>query len=83
MKPTRDNLFVRELKKESTTESGIILTSDVETGNKPAEIVAVGPDANGVQPGMRCYLKWTDTVPVTYNGERGAFISEEKVLAYF
>lgn len=83
MKPTYNNLFVEQMKKESTTAAGIILTSDVETGSKPAVVVAVGPDAVGVKPGMNCYIKWNESVPVTHNGVKGAFISEEHVLAYF
>ena len=83
MKPTYNNLFVQQMKKESTTSGGIILTTDVETGNKPAVVVAVGPEAEGVKPGMRCYIKWGDAIPVTHDGVQGAFISEKNVLAYF
>jgi len=83
MKPTYDNLFIAEMKKDTTTASGIVLSRDIETGNKPAVVLAAGPDAKGVKAGMKCYVKWSDAVPVTHEGQIGAFISEKSVLAYF
>lgn len=81
MNPTYDNLFVTEVAPESTTKGGIILTGSVETGIKPAVILAAGPEAEA-QPGLKCYIKWGDSVPVTHEGTKGAIVSEKSVLAY-
>lgn len=81
MKPTYDNVFITEVQKEKTTSSGIILTQDLEGGNKPAVIVAVGPECDS-QPGLKCFVKWADVVPVTHDGVAGGIISEKEILAY-
>jgi co-chaperonin GroES (HSP10) len=81
MKPTYDNLFVTEVQRESTTKAGIILTGEVETGIKPAVILAAGPEAEA-KPGLKCYVKWGEAAPVTHEGTKGAIISEKFILAY-
>lgn len=81
MKPTYDNVFITEVQKESTTSGGIILTTDLEGGNKPAMIVATGPECQSTA-GLKCYVKWGDVVPVTHDGIAGGIISEKEILAY-
>jgi co-chaperonin GroES (HSP10) len=81
LRPTSANLFVTEAEVKTTTSTGIILTGGIDTGLKPAVVVATGPDALS-EIGSKCYVNWKDAQPVTYDGVQGAIISEESVLAY-
>ena len=80
MTPTFNNVLLREIKKEMKTESGIILTRDVETGQAPALVEAVGPECKYVQPGDVVFCVWKDSVPITTDGVQGVLINEEKVV---
>lgn len=80
MTPTFNNVLLREIKKDKTTESGIILTQDVDTGQAPALVEAVGPECKYVQPGDVVFCVWKDSVPITTDGVQGVLINEEKVV---
>ena len=82
MTPTYDNVFVTQVERKTTTASGIILTGEVESGLKPAKILAVGPDCYVSKVGDVCYVKWGDTAPITEQGVQGAVISEKLILAF-
>jgi co-chaperonin GroES (HSP10) len=81
MYPTYDNLFVTQTEAKKTTESGIILSTDVDSGLKPAVVIAVGPEAK-TQIGSKCFIPWSEAKAVTHGGTQGAIISEKEVLAY-
>jgi co-chaperonin GroES (HSP10) len=84
VKPTRDNILVTQAEAEGgerTTESGLILTASVETGIKPAHVVAVGPDVTTVEPGSKVYLKWSECTALTHGGIEAALCKEKYVLA--
>lgn len=80
MTPTFDNVYLHEIKKDLKTESGLILQSDVETGNKPAKVVAVGPEVKYVKEGDTVYANWQTAVAVTHDGVQGVLIKEENIL---
>ena len=82
MTPTYDNVFVTQVERRTTTASGIILTGEVESGLKPAKILAIGPDCVISAVGAECYVKWGDTAPITEHGTQGAVVSETKILAF-
>ena len=81
MQPTFNNVFLREIKRETTTASGIILTQDPNTGNRPALVVAVGPEVTSVAPGDTAYVNWKEnSMPVTVDGEMGVLTSETSIM---
>lgn len=80
MKCTFDNVLLREIKKELKTDSGIILTQDIEKGNKPAYVEVAGPDCLHVKTGDTVYVNWKDSVPVTIDGIMGVIVSEKSIL---
>lgn len=81
MKPTQDNVFVTEVAREATTKSGIILTGSAETGVKPGQVLAIGPDVNDIKVGDKIYLRWGDGLPVTHEGTKGIITSQKSILA--
>ena len=84
MKPLKDFILVAEKKKEDKTESGLILSGiDLETGAKPAEVVAVGPDVKNVKIGDSIAIKWGEALAITVKGAQRALVSEEHVYGIF
>ena len=74
MKCTRDNILVAEMKgkvkKETTTEAGIILSADVDDtkpAGAPALVITVGPDVEGIVPNDVVFVDWSKGL--TYHGE--------------
>lgn len=82
MTPTANNILLKEIKKELKTESGIILTADVSTGNIPAYVEAVGLEVKEVQVGDTVYCDWKKAIPVTVDGAQAVLLSEEAVYGY-
>jgi len=80
MRPTFSNVFLQEIKKDLKTASGIILTQDVEAGNKPGMVVACGPDCTQVKPGDTAYVNWKEAIPVTVDGTMGVLVPETAIL---
>ena len=81
MTPTFDNVFLREIKKELKTNAGIILTQDVDSGIKPALVVAVGPDCKQTQVGDTAYVNWKDgAMAVTVDNQMGVLINEKAIM---
>lgn len=81
LQPTRNNILVVQKEVEKTTAGGIILAgANIESGIKPAVVRAVGPDVTEVKVGSVIYLKWSESVAVTVDGEASAIVSEESVL---
>lgn len=68
---------------EQKTTGGIILTQPVETGHKPARVIAVGPEVKHIHPGQKCYCKWSDALPFTDDGIKMAALRQESVFAVF
>lgn len=79
MKVLHDNVLVtQDTQKERTTESGLILTTDVTTGHKPAIVIAVGEGVPLV-PKARVYLDWSKSMPVEVDGLKCAVIKYEDI----
>jgi co-chaperonin GroES (HSP10) len=85
MKALNDYVIVIEdsRKKENKTAGGIIMTTEVETGHKPALILGVGPNVYSVKPGQRCFLKWNEAMPFTDEDQKMAAVKEEAIFAVF
>lgn len=76
-------IFVAEVKKENTTASGLILSSDIESGAKPAKVLAVGPEVKDIKVDDKIAVKWAEALPVTVDGSQRALVSEEHVYGIF
>lgn len=70
-----DNVLVTQSEKKDTTESGIILSESIETGQKKAVVIAVGPEAiDYVEPRMNVFLDWSKAMAVTIDGLQCAVV---------
>jgi co-chaperonin GroES (HSP10) len=80
MRVLHDNVLVTEVKneKETTTEGGIILTTDVSTGHKPALVIAVGEGVD-LSPRDKVYLDWSKAIAVEVDGLKCAVIKYEDI----
>ena len=84
MKPLKDYILVAEKAKEEKTESGLILSGvDLETGAKPAQVVAIGPDVKTVAVGDTLAIRWGEALAITVKGAQRALVSEEHVCGIF
>jgi len=59
--------------------SGIILTGDITTGNKPGEVVSVGGGCDFIVPGIKVILDWTKAMPFESDGVKLAVVHYEHV----
>lgn len=73
-----NNVLVKEheVTGEKQSTGGIILTEDISTGNKPALVLAVGPEVTDVKSGDVCYLKWSEAMPVELEGVKCAILRQ-------
>jgi co-chaperonin GroES (HSP10) len=84
MKPLNNKILVAETVKEQTTSSGIVIAgADLETGSRPAVVVAVGPDVTSIKAGDKVAIKWSEALAVTINGEQRALVEEENIWGIF
>ena len=82
MKPLRDYLLVGEVKEDLKTESGIVLTQSVTSGNKHGKIIAVGPDVSeDLKVGQHIICEWKESTPVQVEGIMMVLLKEESVAA--
>jgi co-chaperonin GroES (HSP10) len=81
MKVLHDNvLLVEDDQKETTTTAGIILSSEITTGNKPARVIAMGLEVANKQEiaaGDKVYCNWSEAMPVEIDGTKMAVIKYE------
>lgn len=83
MKVLGNNILVTTAAAEEQTSGGIILQSDISTGNKPAIVVATSgslaiADA-GLFPKQKVYLDWTKAFAVELDGVKCAVVDVEFV----
>ena len=81
IKPLHDKLLIAEGKKDTTTESGIILDGRGLGNTTPGIVLAIGPDVKEVKEGDTVYLDWSKSSPVTVNGAQRVMISESEIIA--
>jgi chaperonin GroES len=81
VKPLKDKVLIAEGKKDTTTESGIILDGRGLGNTTPGIIVAVGPDVKEVKEGDTVYLDWSKSSPVNVDGAQRVMISEKEIIA--
>lgn len=83
MKVLHNNVLVtQDTKTESKTASGLILSSDVTTGNKPAKVIGMGMDVaqlGVLAAGNTVYLNWSKAMPVELDGLKCAVVDFEDI----
>ena len=83
MKPTKHYVLVTESKKETTTESGLILTGESDKGSQAGEVLAIGPHVEDIQVGDKVALGWDKGLRITHNGKKAVLIAEEYILGVY
>ena len=80
LKPTADNIVLKQTEGEETTASGIILAAAKE---KPAiyEVMSAGPDVNDVKVGDKVVVGKFTGNEVKLDGVEYKFVKLEDVLA--
>ena len=79
MRVLHDNVLVTEKQSgEQTLESGLILTSDVSTGMKPAVVIACGEEVD-LKPEDTVYLDWKQAMPIELEGLKCGVIKFEHI----
>ena len=81
VKPLKDKVLIAEGKKDTTTDSGIILDGRGLGNTTPGIVVAVGPDVKEVKEGDTVYLDWSKSSPVNVDGAQRVMISEKEIIA--
>ena len=59
--PIRDKVAVISLKSDKKTETGIILTGDVNSDTKKAKVIAIGPEVTDVAVNDVLLINWDKT----------------------
>jgi len=81
VKPLHDKVLIAEGKKDTTTESGIILDGRGLGNTTPGIVVAVGPDVLDVKVSDTVYLDWGKSSPVNVDGAQRVMIAESEIIA--
>ena len=81
LKPTADNIVLKQTEAEETTSSGIILATT--TKEKPAiyEVMSVGPDVKDVKVGDKVVVGQFTGNAIKLDGVDYKFVKLEDVLA--
>ena len=82
MKMLQDNVLLAEVAKEETTSGGIILSgAQVSKASQPGLVLAVGPDAVGIEQGDRVFLEWSKSMPIDHDMKAAVIVSAQYIKA--
>lgn len=82
IKPTRKNVLVAEIARETTTASGIIIEGARSMNdNQKAKVIAIGDEVEFVQVGDELLLDWSKGTVITDNGQQRVLINEQHIIA--
>jgi len=81
IKPLYDKVLIAEGKKDTITNSGIILDGRGLGNTTPGIVLAVGPEVLDVKEGDTVYLDWSKSNPVNVDGAQRVMISEREIIA--
>ena len=81
LKPTADNLVLKQIEAEETTSSGIILATT--TKEKPAiyEVMSAGPDVKEIKAGDKVVVGNFTGSEIKLDGEEYKFVKQDDILA--
>jgi len=78
MRPLKKNVLIAQLKGESESSGGIILTTEVV--NKNALVVAIGDEVTAVKVGETVIPDWSKSKPTVVEGKQCAILDELDIL---
>lgn len=82
VKPTRKNILVAEIARQTVSSGGIIIEGARSTNDhQMARALSIGSEVTLVQEGDELLLDWSKGQPVMVNGEQRVLISEDHVIA--
>ena len=81
IRPLYDKVLIAEGKKDTVTDSGIILDGRGLGNTTPGIVIAIGPDVKEVKEGDTVYLDWSKSSPVSVGGAQRVMISECEIIA--
>ena len=87
LKPLADRVVVKMVEAEETTKSGIILTASAKEKPQVAEVIAVGPGADGktvpmsVKVGDRVITSKYSGTEIKIDGTEYIIVSQNDILA--
>ena len=81
IKPLRDKVLVKESELQTTTESGIVVTSGTSNDTRSGIVIGIGPDVKTVKEGDVVYLDWRKCQVTKQNGEMVGVIDEKEIIA--
>ena len=77
-----DNVLVAAAPKETKTEGGIILSSEVKaTASEPGVVIAKGPEVTWLEQGDTVYLQWDKSMPVRIKGQDAVIVHSDYIRA--
>ena len=79
MKVLHNNVLVTSAEVEQKSQGGIILSSDISTGNKPAIVIAFGDSVTCLKQENKVYLDWSKSMPVEIDGLKCAVVDIEHI----
>lgn len=83
MKPLKDFLLVVEVEEESVSAGGIIMSGAAPDSAKPAKVVAVGPDVEGIEVGDKVATSWENVVKVKHEGQKAGLLPSKSIMAVY
>jgi len=83
LKPLNDKMIVQLVEKETTTESGIILSRADPAEVSRGLVLAIGPDVTDVAVGDCILPNWQKSPKTAVDGETYYIVKEEDVVLIF
>ena len=78
--PLGKKVIIAEIKKETTTSSGIMIKGNIDADVKLAKIIAVGPDCIDVKVGDTVIPIWAKATPIMIDTSQRAVILEDDII---
>jgi co-chaperonin GroES (HSP10) len=81
-KPLGKKVLIAEIKRESTTSSGIIIEGkDAGGDSRSGKVLAVGPEVTSVSVDDKVLLEWNKAAVVSIDGAQRVVVLEEHIVA--
>lgn len=82
VRPLGKKVLIAEIKRESTTASGIIIEGrDAGGESRSGKVLAIGPEVESVKVDDKVLLEWNKAAVVTVDGAQRVMILEEHIVA--
>ena len=78
--PLGKKVIIAEIKKETTTASGIMIKGNIDADVKLAKVIAVGPDCIDIKVGDKIIPEWSKARPVMIDTNQRAVILEDDII---